>query len=314
MRKLRALLISLSLLSFASLTVTASAQSTDPVAATELFKQGREAMSKGDHATACRKFGDSARLDVKVGTLLNLAECEEKLGKIAAARRDVQRALDIARAQNDDRAELAKTRLAALDKRVPKLTVTLTSKVEARVRRDDVELGEGSLGSPLPVEPGEHVVVVSAPKHQDRTFNVKLAEGEQQTLAVDVGPEDAAAPSGAPAKSENASNGLRTTGWIVGGAGVASLGAGAIFALMAMSANSKSNETCVDNLCDRAGKESRDDALAAGNVATAFFILGGVAVAAGGVMILTSPSERKTARLAPVVSPHIAGLSLGGAF
>jgi hypothetical protein len=300
-------------------SLPAWAQATDPIAATELFKQGREAMGKGDHATACQKFDDSARLDLKVGTLLNLAECEEHLGKIASARQHLQRALDLAKAQGDDRVELARTRLAAIDKRVPRLTVTLASKVPgARIRRDDVDLGGGSIGSPLPVEPGEHVITVSAPRHEDRSFTVKLAEGEQQTLAVDVGaeaPADASSPAAASAESSQSSGSTKTLGFVTAGVGIAAIGAGTIFALIAMGDDSKSNETCdANNVCDPAGKDARDDARAAGNVATGFFIGGAVALATGVVLVLAAPSERKAARIVPLVSPSSAGLVVRGAF
>jgi hypothetical protein len=295
-------------------------QATDPVAATELFKQGREAMARGEYVAACQKFTDSAQLDLKVGTLLNLAECEEHLGKVASARHHLQRALDLARAQNDDRADLAKARLATIDKRVPRLTITLATKVAGtRVKRDGVELGAGSLGAPLPVEPGEHVVTVSAPAHEDRTFNVMVAEGAQQTLSVDVGPNaptdgTSAPPAIEPQEAEGGSS-RRTIGWVVGGVGVAAVGAGTVFALIAMGDNAKSSPHCdAANVCDPTGKTARDDARAAGDIATVFFIGGGVAIAAGAVLILTAPKERKSARIVPNVSPYGAGLTLRGTF
>jgi hypothetical protein len=302
------------------------AQSTDPVAATELFKQGREAIGKGDYVTACKKFDESARLDLKVGTLLNLAECEEHLTKIAAARQHLQRAVDLATAQNDERLELAKTRLTAIDKRVPRLTVTLrpqSNRIEGvRVRRDEVDLGAGSLGSSLPVDPGEHVVTVSAAGHEDKTFKVTLKEAEQQTLAVDVGPASSMSSSSSsggslppPTGSEGSST--RTIGYVVGGVGALALATGGIFALIAINNNAKSNENdrCKDNLCDDDGLAARNDARSAGNIATIFFIGGGVALAAGAVLVFTSPSDpKKSARLGPSVTHQGAGLSLGGTF
>lgn len=226
---MRRLLAPLLLLSTLVLARPASAQS-DPVAATELFKQGREALAKQDYATACRKFEDSLRLDEKVGTLLNLADCEEHQGKIAAARQHLQRGIDLAAAQNDDRADLARQRFAVLDKRVPRLTVTLAAPVDgATVKRDGVELGAGSLGTPLPVEPGNHVVTVTAPKHEPRSYDVTVAESEQKALAVEVGPEAAPgvdASTGRHDAEQGGSNGLRTAGWIVGGVGVAGIATG----------------------------------------------------------------------------------------
>ena len=54
-------------------------------AAEALFVEGRQLFAQGDFAKACPKFEESNRLDPAVGTLLNLAACEEKAGKRAQA-------------------------------------------------------------------------------------------------------------------------------------------------------------------------------------------------------------------------------------
>jgi len=146
------------------------------------------------------KFAESARLDAKVGTFLNLLECEERLGRISSARQNAQRAIDLAKAQGDDRLGLARDRFAALDRRAPRLTARLVSSAPtgAHVSRDNVDVGPGSLGTPLPVEPGEHVIVVQATNRSDRSFRVTMAEGETKTIDVDVGAE---VPSTTPANT-----------------------------------------------------------------------------------------------------------------
>src|ERR1041384_7022387 len=59
----------------------------DSVAAAEtLFREGREAVKRADYAVACPKFQESQRLDPAIGTLLNLALCEESWGGLADAR------------------------------------------------------------------------------------------------------------------------------------------------------------------------------------------------------------------------------------
>lgn len=273
-------------------------------------------MAAKDWKIAAQRLTESARLDPKVGTLINLAECEENLGLVAAARQHLQRAIDLAAAQRDDRLDLAKTRLVAIDKRVPRLTIVLapTGK-DARVKRDDVELGAGSIGAPLPVEPGKHVITVSADGHVDRTFEITLAEGAQQSIDVDVGPEGPGslpAPAGGEPQ-ESSSSSMKTIGFVVGGVGLAGVGVGSVFGLIALNKHSESKQSCDptnENLCDQAGVDARNDARAAGNVATAGFVVGGVALATGIALVLFAPSSTKSSR----ISPTLGGLVLRGTF
>ncbi|MEO7330625.1 MAG: preprotein translocase subunit TatA, partial [Minicystis sp.] len=62
------------------------ARAGDPAQADALFKEGRSAFDRHDFPTACAKFEQSQAADPAAGTLLNLALCEEKLGKLLPAR------------------------------------------------------------------------------------------------------------------------------------------------------------------------------------------------------------------------------------
>ena len=98
----------------------------DPAAAAELFRQGRAALEAKDYPLACAKLRESLRLDVPhVGTLISLAVCEEATGKLAGARLHWQQAADLARGRGDERAEYCAQQLAAIDKRVPRLTIRI---------------------------------------------------------------------------------------------------------------------------------------------------------------------------------------------
>src|SRR5512140_3616222 len=48
----------------------------DPARAEQLFREAREAMSRGENERACRLFAESNALDPADGTLANLAMCE----------------------------------------------------------------------------------------------------------------------------------------------------------------------------------------------------------------------------------------------
>jgi hypothetical protein len=169
----------------------AHAQVIDPVTATELFRQGREALAANDVAGACAKFAESARLDgTKIGTLTNLGDCEAMLGQLAKAREHLQIAIDLARVNNDDRLTNVRADFAAIDKRVPRLTLTIAAGAppSTTVTRDGIALGEASLHAPLPVDPGDHAIVVEAPGFAAKSYTVRLTEGDQRELVVETGP------------------------------------------------------------------------------------------------------------------------------
>src|SRR5688572_24676732 len=64
---------------------TAAAQLTDPAAAEALFQEGRRLLKIDEVLAACSKFDESLRLDPAIGTLINVAACQERLGRTATA-------------------------------------------------------------------------------------------------------------------------------------------------------------------------------------------------------------------------------------
>src|SRR5262245_31572922 len=73
------------LVSVAALSWSEMGRCQQQTIAEGLFREGRQAMRKGDYAAACPSLAESQRLDPSPGTLLNLAICEEQLGHLATA-------------------------------------------------------------------------------------------------------------------------------------------------------------------------------------------------------------------------------------
>jgi len=310
----------------------AAAQSAE---AEELFKQGRQALEAGDPATACTKLAASERLEKAVGTLISLASCEEALGRLAGARQHLQEAADWADAKNDPlhRGPIARARFAALDKRVPRLTLKLApgAPPQTRVARDDVDLGSAGFDAALPVDPGHHTLVISAAGHEPATLDVDLAEGDLRTLTVSPGKTASVAVplattpvDGPPPLVVGPRGGWstqRTAGLLVGAIGLAGVGLGAYLGLTASSKWSDARSACTPGACGPGSTAQNDkgDAQTAATASTITFLAGGAAVVGGAILFLTghARAEVTAARkldLMPFASAGGGGIVLRATF
>ena len=272
----------------------------DPAAAQVLFEEGRDALQRGQLDVACMKFRESERLDPGVGTLMNLADCEEKAGRLASAWQTWREAIDMM-GQSDERLSYARGRLSALDKRVPRLVITIagTDGDETHVLRDDVELGSATFGSPLPVEPGTHTLRVIARGHAEKQTTVTLAEGERKSVEVKPGPRVVSPVVGAAAPAPTTvSRSTRTWGWISIGAGTAAF-AGAVTTGLIMAGNKNTvEEHCdQDRTCDAAGYDAAraGQKLLIPNVV--LWGLGATGVGVGAYLVLSSREAKATTAL-----------------
>jgi hypothetical protein len=96
---------------------------------------------------------------------------------------------------------------------------------------------------------------------------------------------------------------------VTGAAAITALGVGTAYGLVARSRNSDSHSHCrTETLCDRTGVALRDDALFAGNVSTASFVIG--LTAAGASVVLWWLGGRRATRAQTgarfVLTPQVA--------
>ena len=272
----------------------------DPAAAEELFRQGRTASEKRDFVTACAKFRESNRLDPAVGTVFNIADCEEKLGRFATSWTLFQ---EVAQrlARDDDRHAIAVARAQALDARVPRLLVHVASVASAaardvQVRRDGVELGAASLDTSLPVDPGEHLVIVSAPACEARQFRVVLGEGQRVELEVSVGDPLPVEKSkgGAPRPPASHASSNHSAAYVVGGLGVAGLVTGVVAGLLVLDRKSTVNDQCADHVCSRVGYDAAQSGKSLGVVTTVGLITGALGLGASTYLFLSAPASSES--------------------
>jgi hypothetical protein len=285
----------------AALLSSASGQAQerrDPAAAEELFRQGRAAVQQRDYLNACAKFRESNRLDPALGTLFNIADCEEKLGRYATSWTLFEEVAQRLTA-DDDRRAIAVKRAQGLEARVPRLSVHLAPSSHAGVvvRRDGVALGSASLDTPLPVDPGEHVVVVEAPGAQPAQFRASVGEGERAQLEVSVGPD---LPPGegpnAPLGAGSSGSSRRTAGYVVGGIGVAGLVTGVVAGLLVLSHKSTVNDNCAGKLCNQAGLDAARSGKTLGVVSTVGLVTGALGLGTATYLCLSPPAPTENAR------------------
>jgi hypothetical protein len=303
-----------------SVALHGSAQSKsggNRAAAEALFNQGRDLMTKGKHAEACPKFEASQQLDPGLGTMLNLAECYEKTGRTASAWAVYREAIPLARASGSKaRQDLATERSQALQERLSTLTIRAMSGepdgAQLDVRRDGVQVQPAELGSPIPVDPGEHLIEVTAPGKQPWSSKVQVgadaAKVQVDIPALEPDGGSAAAPPPAAADKPSATDSStpppapqrtgsaqRTAGLITAGVGVVGLGLGTFFGLQASSSWSDAKEKCDDSLynCGKEGTDLKQTASSQATLSNVGFIAGGALVGLGAVLFFTAPKQKE---------------------
>ncbi len=300
---------------------------TDPAAAQTLFYDARALMKDGRFAEACAKLEESLRLDSGIGTLFNLSDCNEHIGKTATAWAGFLEVAAQAKVANQaEREKVARKRAQALEPRLPKLVVEVPVGTASglTVKRDGVVIGAPAWGTAIPVDPGSHRVSASAPGKQTWETSVQANEGKTARVTVPrdlpSAPVVAAVPAtngaaNAAASNANANNASatsptdfpppvvsdpgstqRTVGWLITGLGAVGVGVGAGFGLASLGKRNDAREHCAGDACDPEGVSLRDDAIQSGNISTIATIAGGVAVAGGLVLVLTAPKRNSESR------------------
>jgi hypothetical protein len=303
-----------------------AASSEDQAAAQALFDDAKELVKSGKAAEACPKFEESQRLDPGLGTQLNLADCYERIGRTASAWTIYVEVAPAARREGQDaRAEHAVTRAAALKPLLAKLTIVVPPERRLpgmNVTRDTTLVREAQWSVAIPVDPGQHTIIVEAPGKEPWQTSLDVPAQSANTVTIPVlkdAPRDAsraASSSGNVGSSDpNAGKTQRIAGIALAGAGVVGVGLGTFFGLRAM--GKKDDAGCDGNSCPDVGsRDLYEDAQSAGNVSTIGFIVGGLAVAGGAVLYFTAPkpAREKGLEAGAVLSPGLVGLQAGGRF
>ncbi len=307
----------------------ADASAENGALASALFEEGRKLMEQGRVPEACQKFEESERLDPGGGTLLNLAACHEREGRTASAWTEFGEALAQARRDGrEDRARVALQRIAALEPKLPRVTITVpaaSDQADLEVTLDGTPVRRPAWGLGVPVDAGDHTVEAKAPGAAAwRTTLTVHASGESQNVAIPalealppLGPGIVAtAPEPQPTTSaplvSEAPHAPGVPLWrdatMVASAtvGVAGLALGSYFGLHAIALNRDAGGECPAGRCTNGAATTSDRATSSADASTVAFGVGAAGVVAAVVMLITRPAHAGSGAMTASVTTHAA--------
>jgi hypothetical protein len=296
-----------------------------------LFRDGRTLIKAGKLAAGCDKLAASERLESSVGTLLNLGDCREKLGKLASAWAAFRKAEAMARRTGgDDRRQAeAGRRATQLEPRLSHLVIDVADRADGEVvRRDDEIVDEAEWNTPLPVDPGRYTITAEAPGREAWRTTVAVDAGAHRRLVSvprlavvePVATEPVTPPPPprsdlvlrpvAPPPSPRTWTTARTISAVLAVAGAGALGTGIYFGVHTNNLSERADARCPGTVCDDPeGLRLNDQARTSASRANVLYIAGGAALASAAVLWLVGgPSE---VAVVPIATSSPAGGRVG---
>lgn len=314
-----------------------------------LFAAGKQRLASNDYVAACSLLAQSYLLDPATGSLLALALCHERQGKLGSALHEYEEAVDRSRReQRGDREQAALAQIEALKPRLSTLTLRTEEPGLRLVVRVNGELVPAEqVGRPQPMDGGFLLVEAEAEGKITWRTGVTLAESGQalsvtiplmRTGSASVPPVAEPAPkivapvepsprtdvtkSERSAPPEKGLSTLERTGIALFAAGAVSAGVAIGFTVHAVNKDKDSDGGCTQDLClDQDARRSRLDARSAGNIATIAAVGAAAFVSGGLISYLLGAKRRRDERRAATrvrasawLDPHSAGAALSGGF
>jgi hypothetical protein len=272
------------------------------------FHQGLALETAGDWAGALALFQQVALVKLTPQVRFHIGLCEEHLGQLAAALGDYELAAHEAdEAKVPEVSAQVASRRDELRARIPQLTITRGAGGEyASVSLDGVSLGAASIGVKLPVDPGPHRIEALASGFKPFRATIDIVEKEFKKVEITLeripspiqkpDAPAATAPSGADTDVEPARSNVLP--YVVGGVGVASLGAGVVFLLLRQNAINTLDSECTlppGHECPASAQSTYDQGKTYNLLANISLGVGVAAVGTGAVLFFTQKKPKSTA-------------------
>jgi hypothetical protein len=278
-----------------------------------IYDAAVEAMDSKDYVHACPMLEEVMRLAPEgVGAKLTLAECYEASGKLASAWTiyTLVEAATAGKVGQIERKKLARKRAEALKPKLAQLTIVVPpstrSIVGLEIQRDGGPVGSAQWDIASPADTGDHVVTATAAGKRKWQKTITIAANgsttsvdvdglEDEVVATPAPPvslrEKPVTPPALPAPLEPRGTTQRILGIVTASAGLASIGVGSVFGVLALNKKSDSNAgPCMSSgECDTAGIQLRAEGRTAATTSTIFFIAGGVGLVGGITLFVLAP-------------------------
>jgi hypothetical protein len=325
-----------SILPLAAIVALASAparadEAADIAAARILGEDGLALADAGSCDKAVEKLDRAERLHHAPTTAGRLGECEIQMGRLVSGTEHLRRVTrePLAPAAPPifvDAVARARSLLEQTLPRIPVLRISVRAPVGTRfvVTVDGDPVPDAVVDNDRPADPGPHTIRVAAYGFTASPRNVTLTEGETKIVSLQLDPDPrvvspAVSPAAAPVgdiDDRPSSSGATTAGFVALGLGAlglaAGVGAGTVVALESADLSS----SCGPSRVCPPGKQSEiASAKTWATVSTTGFILAGVGLGTGLIILLTRHREARglssRVELAPVLGPTYAGITGG---
>ncbi len=301
-------------------------------AARALAVEGLKLAKAGQCDEAIEKLDRAEKLRHAPIVLGKLGECLVSVGRLVEGTEALRRMLreplpaepNPPLTQAYERAQVV---LQEAKQRIPSLTINVTGAApnEIKLRVDGNDVPSTVLGVELPLDPGRHIVEVSAVGYFKASAEPRVEVGDKQTVSLELkrdpnAPrEEPKEPSGAtplddgqqasapvgsttmsgntaaePASVENHSS--NTLAYISYGVGAVGLGVGLIFGRSAMQDKTSLDNSCPNQVCPPEREDDLNSARSSGTISTIGFGVAAAGVALGTVLLLTSGADSSSAQ------------------
>jgi hypothetical protein len=178
------------------------------------------------------------------------------------------------------------------------------------VKRNGEPVAGPQLSLRSPADPGSYSITAEAPGRAPFHTSVLVGPASDDVVVTVPALRPVAPPPSGAGGGERS-----VIGYVLGGLGVASLGVGATFGVLALASGAEAKEACrTRSTCSRdEAVDARDRANAQGWVANVGLGLGVIGLAAGAYLLLAPPRGRKASAggTAVTIAPGLGGSGVG---